>query len=137
MNRRILLFWGGSVLLIIMGAGAYLFLSGYIGNNNNQVGINEESDTRYVEAMAADTYGGQTPQETIDLFVAALRANDANLAAKYFMLDENLSRNKWVKILNQLKEQGVLVKMAEDINMSLVNVGFFNRYSHVWKITKI
>ena len=39
--------------------------------------------------FASDTYGGQTPQETIDMFVAALEKGDLELAAKYFKRKTN------------------------------------------------
>ena len=39
-----------------------------------------------LEARRADTYGGDTPQETLDLFIAALEKGDTDLAAKYFVV---------------------------------------------------
>ena len=35
-----------------------------------------------------DTYGGATPEETLQLFIAALEAGDTELASKYFLPDE-------------------------------------------------
>jgi len=66
-------------------------------------------------AMAADTAGGATPEETLALFVATLRADDADGAAQYFLLDDELSREKWVARLNDLKRRGLLGQIAEDI----------------------
>ena len=70
---------------------------------------------RYDAVMAKDDVGGATPRATLDMFVAALRANDAEKAASYFMLDDNLSRATWADRLNQLKEKGLLGRMADDI----------------------
>ena len=39
-----------------------------------------------LEARRADTYGGDTPQETLDLFIAALEKGDTDMAAKYFVV---------------------------------------------------
>ena len=69
----------------------------------------------YDAAMAADRVGGATPQETLSLFIAALRAGDPAAAAQYFMLDDNLSRAMWVRQLNDVKRRGLLGKMADDI----------------------
>ena len=109
-------------------------------------------------AMAADTAGGTTPEETLSLFVAALRANDAEGAAEYFLLDDELSREKWVVRLNDLKRRGLLARMADDIEENAVlgtpsyegDAGFFirnpdgtisteidmelNPFSGVWKL---
>ena len=117
-------------------------------------------ERRYIEAMTADTYGGATPQETLDLFVAALRAADVELASKYFMLDDNLSRDKWVKTLNEIKNNNLLDEMADDflsINFykqldddkqqfivynddktdSIIINMQFNKYTEVWKIENL
>ena len=130
-QRKIFLFWGGSAVLILLAGAFYLIIN--VNNNNRQTGI----ETRqYVETMAADTYGGKTPLETLELFVAALKANDADLAAKYFMLDDNLSRERWIKTFNQLKAQDALSKIAEGLNISTAYIKY-NKYSQVWKMVNI
>jgi len=43
---------------------------------------------RLEEAYRNDAYGGDTPEETLNLFIAALKAGDTDLAAKYFLLEE-------------------------------------------------
>ncbi len=122
-------------MLVILAGGFYIAVNrypniySYIGGQDKPKQIQKS----YVEAMTEDSYGGKTPQETIDLFVAALKANDAELAAKYFMLDEKSSRDNWLRALTQLKEQGVLPKMAKDVNMASTNTEL-NKYSGVWKI---
>jgi len=35
-----------------------------------------------------DTYGGETPEETLELFISALEKGDVELASKYFVLDK-------------------------------------------------
>src|SRR3989338_9713139 len=72
-------------------------------------------EDNYEKAMREDTYGGKTPQETLDMFVAALRAGDVELASKYFMLDDGLKREKWVAMLADIKQRGFLMQMANDI----------------------
>ena len=81
-----------------------------------------------------------------------------DLASKYFLLDENGSREKWEKGLAELKEKNLLQQMANDIEkeakatkpsyegdagFELLNddgtVGILvdmelNQYSGVWKI---
>jgi hypothetical protein len=47
--------------------------------------------------------------------VEALKKEDVELASKYFMLDDEGGREKWVERLNELKEKKLLVQMAEDI----------------------
>ncbi|MEX0934135.1 MAG: hypothetical protein WD003_02700, partial [Candidatus Paceibacterota bacterium] len=40
------------------------------------------------EQYKNDTFGGETPEETLELFIAALEAEDIELASKYFLPDE-------------------------------------------------
>lgn len=80
----------------------------------------KKAEQAYIEAMTADTYGGKTPQETLDLFVAALRKGDIELASKYFLLDENLSREKWVAKLTDIKNRSHLNRFADDISKKAV-----------------
>ena len=57
-----------------------------------------ELEQKYLD----DTYGGQTPEETLELFISAIEAGDLNLAAKYFVLDE---QEKWRENLNRIEER--------------------------------
>lgn len=52
----------------------------------------------YKQAMSKDTYGGKTPEETLQLFVDALKKGDTELASKYFVLD------KQKEMANDLKQ---------------------------------
>ena len=72
----------------------------------------------FEDAMRADTYGGRTPEETLQLFIAALKAGDIDLASRYFFLETNenspdyLTNNKWKKVFEQL-EQNRLNQIVE------------------------
>mgnify|MGYP001565071791 CR=1 FL=1 len=122
----------------------------------------EKAEKEYIAAMTADTYGGKTPQETLDLFVAALRAGDVELASKYFLLDENLSREKWADALQNLKKKNLMQDLIKRLQNAvpdptdsvsesdfryvlLNNDGLaeatmrfrFNDFSKVWKIENL
>src|SRR3989344_6103524 len=96
------------IMIIMITAGGYFIWSTYFKYDINEVYKKQEA--KYIAAMTADTYGGKTPQETLDLFVAALRAGDVELASKYFLLDENLRREKWVAMLADIKQRGFLMQ---------------------------
>ena len=73
------------------------------------------------EAMRNDTYGGATPEETLQLFIAALEAGDIDLASKYFTLEDNmndpdyLTRRKWENIFLEIKNGENLERLASDL----------------------
>lgn len=66
------------------------------------------------ERLENDTYGGQTPQETIDLFIAALEKRDLELAAKYFK--RRFDGNEDPAILENIKKLDDKEMLPEVIN---------------------
>ncbi|MGB9848003.1 MAG: hypothetical protein ACPLKV_02260 [Minisyncoccia bacterium] len=70
---------------------------------------------QYYQVFREDTYGGKTPQETLNMFIEALEKGDIDLAAKYFAMDENQSRKKWEDALKIQVEKG---KLQELINLT-------------------
>ena len=119
----------------------------------------EQALDQYYQVLAQDTYGGKTPQETLDMFINALEKGDIELAAKYFALDDNLSRQKWEDGLRQAQQEGRISEIIEilkrvqpsssqpgyDTAYEFVVLGdngladysilmVLNEYSGVWKI---
>lgn len=113
----------------------------------------------YEKAMREDTYGGKTPEETLRLFIQALKNGDLELASKYFALNTDekseyyLTRRQWEEGLRKAKERGNLNEIISDletyelqsISKELENAWFvtkskheillkLNSYSGVWKI---
>lgn len=75
----------------------------------------EQQQKSYEEAMKQDTYGGKTPEETLALFIQALEKEDVDLASKYFLIDSQLSRQKWVDFLTKIKNEGNMQRFAKDL----------------------
>lgn len=111
--------YGAFAGLILFGLiGAYFFYFGFDNWKANRVYDRVMEAQKMIEdAYRNDTYGGKTPQETLDLFVEALRAGDIELASKYFALDDNLSRGQWLQFLYEVKNSGKLETMANDISL--------------------
>lgn len=113
--------------------------------------LTEEINKPYLE----DSYGGKTPKETLELFIAAVEKEDFDLASKYFVLSkqeewknklingdkDNLK--KWIGLLKNSQERGSLwdgnfqmeVK-GESSNPSLV-IDFVMYPKGIWKIQEI
>ena len=110
-------------------------------------------------AYREDKYGGKTPEETLKLFIKALKKEDVALAGKYFLLDENGSREKWENSLRRIKNNNRInevVKIIEEklkvADKEITHEGDFkfyivdeeeikglvdmelNKYSGIWKI---
>ena len=100
----------GILLALVIGGWAVGASIDWLRNDNLR-----SAYEAYVASQASDGVGGKTPQETLDLFVAALRAGDVGLATQYFTVDDRGSRGKWVRYFNDLKVKNLLGVMAEDI----------------------
>ncbi len=112
----------GFVVIIILGIVADALWSQYFSpaaqdtrRMQEQYAKYESWEQSYQDALKTDTYGGKTPQETLSLFIAALEKEDVDLASKYFMIDNNLSRQKWVDLLNKSKVDGKIVDVINII----------------------
>lgn len=99
--------------LVALSVGVIYFTDFYSskdarGEAERQQAFFEEWEQKYLD----DTYGGQTPEETLELFISALEAGDLELAAKYFVIDE---QEKWMQNLEKLEEENQIAAMLKDL----------------------
>lgn len=87
---------GGKKMKIAFVAILFLVLGALLGNNFygwwQRVGVWKLYDDELKRAAAelkvkemADTYGGETPYETLNLYIEAVKKGDYALASKYFI----------------------------------------------------
>lgn len=120
LNKHFFKFFTG---LLAMIAAGFLVAYGtnYYSNikRYNAEVKKEEARLAEVERLRklyeSDTFGGQTPEETLSLFIDALKKGDTELASKYFVLDK---QDKWSKNLQKIKELNQLEFMAKDLENS-------------------
>lgn len=109
--------------LIVLVGGGYFVWDGYFSEGakySRQVEENmkkyNEWEVNYIKAMTEDVYGGKTPQETLNMFIEALKKEDVDLASKYFLLNSvGQVDQKWVDGLNKTKEAGKLSDIAKEL----------------------
>jgi hypothetical protein len=111
--------------LFVLAALVLLFSASRIYVRLKPVNKADEAMSRYGAAMQADNYGGQSPAETLALFLAALDKGDVELASKYFMLDSDtkspdyLTRNKWRAALEAAKKENRLQDIAATLHAAV------------------
>lgn len=121
-NKKTWVLIGLAIFLILGGFFAYENYFSTEARSNRETQKNYQKyldwEKSYNEAMKNDTYGGKTPQETLDMFVEALRAGDTELASKYFTLKDGKedSRLEWKRVMDDKKNSGGL---EEIINLLL------------------
>jgi len=163
--------WLWVVVVILLVVGGW-YVSGYLEFNGEQRGLDVESITDEMvmnmyekqqkeleDKYKNDQYGGDTPEETIQLFIDALSNEDVELASKYFvvekqgeMLDElSIGKNNdtlsgFVDILERKKigeyypdsnTQYVLTTFDEN-NIAEFSFDFIlNPFTNKWKLSEI
>jgi len=80
-----------------------------------------QKEISYPELMEADVDGGRTPAETLELFIKAINKGEVERAAKYFSLDENGQRGRWLKALEEAKAAGRLAALVSEIEQAQPN----------------
>ena len=117
-----------------------------------------EAEKKEQAMLKADTYGGKTPEETLALFVDALKKKDADLASKYYMpwLQEQARKDMWdyvdnheesvIDFLNAVRKN--IIKRKERVSGVALKIYINsddkypysiemkeNKINHIWKIT--
>lgn len=117
-SKRFVKFLGVFLLIIgIVGGGYQIWYHYFSADAKMQANYERYQDRQeqFDAAMKADTYGGKTPQETLSMFIDALKKGDVDLASKYFLFDKNLSVDKWKKFLLDIATKGNLSRFASDL----------------------
>ena len=164
--------WMGVWLVVVLGifAGTFLYWDEYVREKEfvvyehfedflNEERPDEEEIEQYVEdlqeAYRNDTYGGETPQETFELFKEALKAGDTDLAAKYFLVEKqermrkefevglsNGSMTTFISFLDKAEDGGgsgdsYEFAVTEDAFVTMSFNLVKNPYSGVWKMESL
>ena len=102
--------WTGvPVLILAVLAVIWVFTNGLPGYRSWQY---KRAYEKMSEPYYNDTYGGKTPEETYDLFISALRADDIELASKYFVV---YKQDNWLETLQEYEKEGILAGFASEL----------------------
>lgn len=117
-KKQYLRFIAGFLGIVIFVVAGYFALRFYF--RDEEFIKKQKQDQEIIEHYAAlgkkikeDTYGGETPEETLRLFIDALKAGDTDLAAKYFVVEE---QEKEKKYLEEVKRDGLIESMIGELN---------------------
>lgn len=135
-NKTSLMRFAGIFLgIIILVAGIVYAWENYLSpeakyarNVANQYQKYLDWETQYRETLKNDTFGGSTPEETLRLFVEALKKGDVDLASKYFWIDEKTPQSVWRDGMQKLKDEGKLEEVVGNIEKAQANGSAMNGY---------
>jgi len=95
-------FWKSTLGFILILAIS-LFLLWLSADPQSEEFLKQEQLAKDTEELYKnDIYGGETPEQTLQMFIDALKAGDTDLASKYFMVDK---QKEWRNKLIESKEK--------------------------------
>ncbi len=95
-------------MIVALAMGGLYALNYYFSPEQKAIRYYKNLERQYAE----DTYGGKTPEETLQLFIDALKAGDIELASKYFVVDK---QGEWLSNMEKVKSNNNLDAMILDI----------------------
>ena len=119
--------WVKSGVFAIIALLAVLWIAGVIilkredARESAEIERAAEEFERLREMAKADTYGGETPRETLQMFIDAVEAGDYELASKYFVVEK---REKWLNNLSTVKNIDFLIEDLIEVNQRLIHENF-------------
>lgn len=107
------------VAILLLGYVA--FVIAYNVQHWDQIQFNkasEEAVEQWLDVYRNDKAGGKTPDETIDLFIAALEAGDVELATSYFMPDDYGNRDEERRMMQETFDAGYFPQLAAGLRVA-------------------
>ena len=99
---------------IVMGSIVIAFIAVYFSPESKQ----EKYLKTLQEQYANDTYGGETPEETLELFIQALEEGNVELASKYFVVEKQGEIREELSVGKENNNLDFLVEFLEKANRS-------------------
>jgi hypothetical protein len=126
-----IILWIVGVIIAVLAFFWFLGAYGYDIQNyfirQKQIKIEaqiEEEKAKILEAQKNDIYGGKTPEETLDLYITALKAGDIELASKYWEVSlerPSLQKNKVINLTEVLNQDGNFNVAVDNLKGLLVS----------------
>jgi len=116
MLRNVLKFGVGGLVLAAVAVGV-LFLADYIRYRSSPEYRAEQYLKDLERRYREDPYGGSTPEETLQLFIDALKKGDIELASKYFVVEE---QDKRLAYLREVKEGGNADVLIDELSFPYI-----------------
>ena len=116
-NRTFFKFLGVGVAIAILGVGVIYGLDYYRYRTSPEykaIKYFKDLERQYRE----DPYGGNTPEETLQLFIDALKKGDMELASKYFVIEDQPKELAYLKRVKSDDGLPAMIKEAQELKLS-------------------
>ena len=131
------------VLLTFVGFFGFLFALNYGLEKYNQskqwqeikksAEAFQKAEQELYQKMMADTYGGKTPEETLDMYIEAVEKGDYELASRYFVVEK---QEEWKKELFEIEKVNKKNVFLEPLRQSKNSEGEYSESQQTFAIYK-
>lgn len=111
-----------TIFVFVFGFLVVLFLAGYGYQKYSDWEFDRETERLKQELerpYLEDTYGGKTPKETLEMFIAAVEKEDFDLASKYFVLSKQEEWREGLIEAHKEKKLNILMEEVRQANKEL------------------
>lgn len=134
MTKHAIKFLSGAGLLVLMGFGA-LYALPFFDPQQRAARDLVKKEEEMKQAIYADTYGGNTPQETLDLYIEAIKKRDIDLAVKYYVIPKQEGARKELSNLTDDGVKNILIHVSAAKNGQLEIETDMATFSYIQNIT--
>lgn len=124
MIKNILKFSAAGLAIVLIGVGAISGIQ-YLKYTYSDDYKAEQALKKLVEEYDNDPYGGTTPEETLKLFIDALKKGDVDLATKYSVMEKQKETKTY---LLEIKMDGKLNNLISDLQKTKLTVNENNAF---------
>ena len=93
----------------------------------------QKAEQELYQKMMADTYGGKTPEETLDMYIEAVEKGDYELASRYFVVEK---QEEWKKELFEIEKVNKKNVFLEPLRQSKNSEGEYSESQQTFAIYK-
>ena len=122
------------VLLIIVAITFSVWLFGFIllkYENFKEIQSQKEKIEQMEKTIKNDTYGGKTPEETLQMFIDAVEAGDYELASKYFTVEK---RERELDTLQKTSQNNNIDFLLGYLYQTMNSGGYFSTDGKIYTI---
>ncbi len=119
MNKHALKFLLGAAGIVLLGFGV-LYVLPFFSPEYKQEQATIKKLKEIQDQYMQDTYGGNTPEETIQLFIDAFKKGDIDLAVKYFVLDKQERQQEKLRVIKEKNLWSAMLKELESLEKPYV-----------------
>jgi len=134
MNKHALTFLLGAGLMVLLALGVLYVLPFFEPENQmaNEIIKREEAMKR---AIYADTYGGNSTEETLDLYIDAIKKRDIDLAIKYYVIPQQDKARESLSSLTDEQVNNIIKHVSSAKNGTLEIDSEIATFSYIKNVT--